>query len=221
MKGCVSMKKILSLSLALLLLCACSFGNSVQVSTPSSLAALGYDLDFSVLPETMQQDVGVRSEEDMLIPNCDSFTSLDFMVYGALDTQAHTAMLLQAVPANTTQLQVNSELINVEEWKKCIIDVEEWKKYIVFKNTDIIVFDTFSLLSDNSLPLAEQLRQEQEANAAALGEKLDELLSDSVADSAEYRDISLALSTTSETRYLEYLWEYCHDHIGELIKKSN
>lgn len=205
------MKKILSLSLALLLLCACSFGNSVQVSTPSSLAALGYDLDFSVLPESMQQDVGVRSEEDMLIPNCDSFTSLDFMVYGALDAQAHTAMLLQAVPANTTQLQVNSELI----------DVEEWKKYIVFKNKDIIVFDTFSLLFESSLSLPEQIQQGQEETAAALGEKLDELLSDSVADSAEYRDISLALSTTSETRYLEYLWEYCHDHIGELIKKSN
>ncbi len=205
------MKKIFALTLALLLLCACSSEPSAEISIPSSLDSFGYYLDLSVLPKTMQQDVGIRSEEDMFISDCDSFTSLDFLIYGPLDAQVQTAMLLQAVPANTTQLQIHSKLI----------DIRVWDKYIVFKNRDIIVFDVFPLVFENSLSLPKQARQECEEASAKLTAKLDEMLSDHVTDSAEYRDISLALSATSKTRYLEYLWEYCHNNIDKLVKKAN
>ncbi|MGN0663460.1 MAG: hypothetical protein ACI4L5_00130 [Negativibacillus sp.] len=205
------MKKTLILMLVflLLLLCACSSAQNSEPHAPVSLETLGYTVNLELLPESMRHDVTVNNEDEVYILWSGSYTSLDMRVYNVLDAEPQTAMLLQAVPADTSKLQIDSE----------IMDIDEWKQYVVYENDDIIVFDVYPLAFDTTLSLPASIQQKKEAESTILTEKLDDLLSTVVSDPAEYRDISLGLSVTSETRYLEYLWEYCHDNIGELIKK--
>ncbi len=205
------MKKtsIVMIVFLLFLQCACSFVQNSEPYTPVSLETLGYTVNVELLPESMRHDIAVNNEDEVYIPWSGSYTTLDMLVYSTLDAEPQTAMLLQAVPANASKLQIDSE----------ILDIDEWMQYVVYENDDIIVFDVYSLAFDTTLSLPSLIQQKKETESAILTEKLDDFLSPAVSDSAEYRDISLVLSVTSETRYLEYLWEYCHDNIGELIKK--
>ncbi len=205
------MKKtsIVMIVFLLFLQCACSFVQNSEPYTPVSLETLGYTVNVELLPESMRHDIAVNNEDEVYIPWSGSYTTLDMLVYSTLDAEPQTAMLLQAVPANAFKLQIDSE----------ILDIDEWMQYVVYENDDIIVFDVYSLAFDTTLSLPSLIQQKKETESAILTEKLDDFLSPVVSDSAEYRDISLGLSVTSETRYLEYLWEYCHDNIGELIKK--
>lgn len=207
------MEKTLTLLLFLLLFlqCACSSTQNSCPTTPVSLETLGYTIDLEMLPIAMRQDTMVRNEDEVYIPWYGSYTSLDMLVYDSLDAEPQTAMLLQAVPTGTSYLQTEAGMISVDEWEK----------YVIFENNDIIVFDVYPLAFDTNLSLPELIVQNMKTEEMELMEKLDELLSNVVSDSAEYRDISLGLSVTSETRYLEYLWDYCHDNIGNLIKKQN
>ena len=205
------MKKILLLIMSLVfsLQCACSSGQNTQAYPPTSLEDLGYTIDLQMIPETMRQDTMLRNEYELRIQWDGSFTSLDMLVYVPLDAEPYTAMLLQAVPANKIELHIGSE----------IFPIEKWADYIVFQYDDIMVFDVYSLAFDTNDPIPERIQQKYEEEEVNLTEKLNLLLAETVEDSAEFRDIRLGLSVTSETRYLDYLWEYYHENIGRLIQK--
>lgn len=207
------MKKVALLSLVLLLSLssACSGQGPSEPATPCSLEELGYRIDLEQVPELLRQDTFLGDEEDHALPALPnaSYSTVEFSVYSVLDAEPQIALLLQAVPAKSQTLQ----LPGAEAFP-----VADWADYLIFQNKDILLFDLYPLVVDGEATLPERLRQEAKAREAQLQEKLDGLMAGLLEDESQWRDLSFGLTDTrGDSRYLDYLWAYYHDNIGELI----
>ena len=204
------MKRLFALSFAMLFLCACSGKEAPEPQRPCSLEELGYCIDLQQVPEPLRQDTFLGDEKLHSLPSLQnrSYSTLEFTVYGVLDAEPSIAFLLQGVPAGTEELWVGDE----------VLPIESWDSYRVFQNEDILVFDLYPLYIDAEQTLPQQLRQQNEANSARLQQRLDELMEGVLEDESQWRDLSFGLTDTrGDSRYLDYLWAYYHDNIGELI----
>lgn len=205
------MKRLFALSFAMLFLCACSGKEAPEPQRPCSLEELGYRIDLQQVPEPLRQDTFLGDEEDHALPALPnaSYSTVEFSVYSVLDAEPQIALLLQAVPAKSQTLQ----LPGAEAFP-----VADWADYLIFQNKDILLFDLYPLVVDGEATLPERLRQQNEANSARLQQRLDELMEGVLEDESQWRDLSFGLTDTrGDSRYLDYLWAYYHDNIGELI----
>jgi len=202
------LKRLLPL-LALGLLCACSPQNAAP-ARPCDLEELGYCLDLSAAPAVLQQELEQHASQELLLEGLQgSYRSLCILVYGPISAEPEPAMVLQALPAGTTEIQLGEE----------ILPVADWAPYLVYENEDLLLYDLYPLVcGEESLP--QRLEQQRAERQLQLRQKLKELLSPTLPDDSAWRDLSFGLSCPSETLYTDYLWAYVHEHLSELVKES-
>lgn len=127
-------------------LCFCACTPVVEVTAePASLESFGYEISFDQIPEEYRDKLVVRHRSDYDTDWQGDFTELALDPSLGLTEDCSTVLFLQAVPANTTYIQLSpSEKISTADWGQ----------YHVFSNTEIMVFDLYPLWtkSEETLP---------------------------------------------------------------------
>lgn len=110
---------------------------------------------------------------------------------------------LQAVPANTSKIELPSG----------DIPVSDWEQYQIFKDQDVIIYDLYPMLyPEGTVP--ERVAQEVECSYYQTQEEYQ------AGKIPEDRYFHEPLnSRLTQTRYLNYLWDYYQNNLPDLITK--
>lgn len=198
-------KQLLSLIVLVVVLCltACTI-NQNQVSKPTSPENLGYSISQEKISQTVLEDSEFFNQETFYHPDLYG----DFIVVGAywhdyLGDELYPVAFLQAVPANTSKIELPSG----------DIPVSDWEQYQIFKNQDVIIYDLYPMLyPEGTVPerVAQEVKhsyyQTQEEYQAG---KIPE-------DRYFHEPLN---SRLTQTRYLNYLWDYYQNNLPDLITK--
>lgn len=195
----------LVLLLPVLSLCGCTSSQN-QVSAPTSPEQLGYTIDRQQIPQVVMEDSLFLNQETFYCPELSgNFTAVGAYWYDYLGSDAYPVAFLQAVPANTTKIKLPSGEISVSDWEQ----------YQIFKDKDVIIYDLYPMLyPEGTVP--ERVAQEVERSYYQTQEEYQ------AGKIPQERYFNEPLnSRLTQTRYLNYLWEYYHQQLPQLIQKSS
>ena len=112
---------------------------------------------------------------------------------------------MQAVPADTTKIKLPSGEIAVSDWEQ----------YQIFQDQDVIIYDLYPMLyPEGTVP--ERVAQEVERSYYQTQEEYQA----GKIPPERYFNEPLN-SRLPQTRYLNYLWEYYHQQLPQLLQKSS
>lgn len=120
-----------------------------------------------------------------------------------LGDELYPVAFLQAVPANTTKIKLPSSEISASDWEQ----------YQIFKDQDVIIYDLYPMLyPEGTVP--ERVAQEVERSYYQTQEEYQ------AGKIPEDRYFHEPLnSRLTQTRYLNYLWDYYQNNLPDLITK--